>query len=290
MRYFVAVAEELHFGRAARRLRIAQPPLSQQIRVLEDELGTALFIRSRRMVALTEAGRLLLPEARATLGQAARAAETARAAGQGERGRLVIGFVTSACYTVLPGAVRRFRERYPGVEIHLKEMIPAEQVSALARREIDVGLLRPPVEHAEVHSIPVLREPLVAALPSGHAKAGKAWLDLKVLAGEPLALFPRRHGPGLIDAISAACHTAGFVCAPTYEPNDMQSILAHVAAGLAVSIVPASLRCFHAEAIRYLPIRRPRMTIDLHLAWSASAASAAAVRFRDIVQNEMSAV
>ncbi len=282
LRYFVAVAEELHFGRAAARLHIAQPPLSQQIQAFERELGVTLFNRSRRHVELTDAGRMLLPEARATLAQAERAEEMARAAAAGTRGRLVVGFVTSSGYTVLPRAVRRFRAAHPGIELVLHDMIPARQLEALERGEIDIGLMRPPILHPDMHHVPVLEEPMVAALPHDHRLVRRRWIHLRELQPDPFILFPRRHGPGLYDVITAACREAGFTCSPAYEPNDMPSVLAHVAAGLGVSIVPESMVAFHTELIVYRRIRTPAMQVALELVWPRQRLSTAATAFRDI--------
>jgi DNA-binding transcriptional LysR family regulator len=251
IRYFVAVAEELNFRRAAERLHMAQPPLSQQIRTLEDELDTRLFNRTRRVVELTDAGRAFLEEARITLAQAERAARVAREAGQGIRGQLRIGFVTSASYSILPDAVRRYRTAHTGIDVELREMIPADQLNALRARQIDVGLLRPPLDEADIVVEPLLAEPFVAALPAGHRLARRKSLELTMLKDEAFVLFPRRHGPGLHDLIMQACHAAGFTPQIAYEPNEMQAILAYVAAGLGVSVVPASLSDFHRKLVRY---------------------------------------
>jgi DNA-binding transcriptional LysR family regulator len=267
LRYFVAVAEELHFGRAAARLHMAQPPLSQQIKSLEGELGVVLFHRTKRHVELSEAGRLFLGEARATLSQAARAEQTVRDACLGIQGRLAVGFVTSACHTVLPTAVRAFRAAYPRIAISLREMTPAAQLAALARHEIDVGLLRPPVQEADIASETILVEPLVAALPHTHTLAGRATLPLRALASEPFILFPRQHGPGLVDVILSACREAGFTPAVAHEPNEMLSLLAHIAGGLGVSLVPVSLADFHTDSIAYRPLRGPGLGVELALVW-----------------------
>ncbi len=268
LRYFVAVAEELHFGRAAARLHIAQPPLSQQIKALETELGVQLFRRSRRHVELTDAGRLFLEEARATLLQARRAEETARAAAAGKRGHLAIGFVTSAAYSVLPGAVQAFRAAHPGVDLTLHDMSPSRQLDALERREIDVGLLRPPVKHPGIQTETVMDEPLVVALPRSHPLASRRRLALAALKQETLVLFPRRHGPGLHDVIVKVCMAAGFTPAPAYEPDDMQSILVHVAGGLGVSLVPCSWSGFHPDDITYRPLQPPGACVELAMAWA----------------------
>ncbi len=263
LNYFIAVAEELHFGRAAARLHISQPPLSQQIMSLEDELGVRLLERNRRRVALTEAGRLFLDEARAVVARARDAAALARAVGTGEAGRLVVGFVTSAGYSILPYAVRLFRAAHPAVEFHLREMKPSEQLEALPRGDIDVGLLRPLVSCPGIATEKLLDEPLVAALPRDHPGARRKQIPFSALKEEPLILFPRRHGPGLHDVVIRACLDAGFTPEPKYEPDDMQSVLTHVAAGLGVAIVPASLSGFHGDDITYRKLTHPTCGIGL---------------------------
>lgn len=286
LRYFVAVAEELHFGRAAARLHIAQPPLSQQIRALEGELGGSLFHRTRRRVELTDAGRAFLPEARATLAQAERAREALQEVRTGERGRLAVGFVTSACHTVLPAAVRDFRARYPNVEVTLHEMTPAAQLDALIRRGIDVGLLRPPVDMEGIATEIVLHEPLAVAIPAEHPRAKRKGLRLLDLREEPFILFPRRHGPGLSDVAHEACRGAGFAPRVAHEPNEMQALLAHVASGLGISIVPASIASFHPGAIVYRPLRGTTSCIALVAAWSTTREAAVVRNFRSSVAAE----
>ncbi len=265
LRYFLAVAEELHFGRAAKRLHISQPPLSQQIKALEEELGVPLFARTQRKVELTQAGHLFLEEARLTLQQAERAQRVALEAHQGIRGRLRVGFVTSASYSILPVVIRRFRNDHPHITLELIEMIPSRQIAALESRDIDVGILRPPVKGTCMELQTILEEPLVAALPADHPKAGKKTLDLKLLSEESFVLFPRHHGPGIYDVIMAACNRAGFTPQVAYAPNEMQTILAYVAGGLGLSLVPQSLAGFHPELIAYLPLKgdRPRVKLSL---------------------------
>jgi DNA-binding transcriptional LysR family regulator len=265
LRYFVAVAEELHFGRAAERLHIAQPPLSQQIKSLEDELGVQLLARTKRKVELTPAGRLFLDEARLTLSQAERAQRIAVEAEKGVRGRLRIGFVTSASYSILPILVRRFRCDFPFIDIDLVEMIPSGQIEALEQGRIDVGILRPPVESAGLALETILEEPLVAALPADHRRADRKTVSLNMLSEEAFVFFPRHHGPGIYDVVMHACHAAGFSPRISYAPNEMQTILAYVAAGLGVSIVPQSLSGFHQGSIKYLPIRSRRLRTELAL-------------------------
>lgn len=281
LRYFVAVAEELHFGRAAARLHMAQPPLSQQIKALENEVGASLFHRTRRHVELTDAGRALLPEARATIEQARRAESVVRDVAAGRKGRLAVAFVTSASYSVLPDAVHRFRSAFPDVELTLQQMIPSAQIEALERREVDVGLLRPPVAVPGLTCETIFEEPLVVALPAQHPLASQPVIALERLREADWVLFPQRHGPGLYDLIAAAFRSAGFTPVVRHEPNDMQSILAHVAAGLGVSIVPGSLMGFHPGQIAYRRLRKGADCLQLILASPASRASLLTRAFRD---------
>ena len=282
---FVAVAEELHFGRAAQRLHIAQPPLSQQIKALENELGAQLFSRTKRRVELTAAGELLLEEARLTLEQAARTEKVVKEAEAGIRGRIDVAFVTSASYSVLPDVIRSFRTNHPQIDLSLHEMIPARQLEALERKEIDVGLLRPPVSESCFEIAPILAEPLVAALPANHRLVNRQSISLKSLAEEAFVLFPRKHGPGLYDLIVRACHDAGFTPKMAYEANEMQAILAYVAGGLGVTLVPGSVTGFHLHDIAYRPLKGSRTCIELALIWNPANASKVLETFRSLCSN-----
>lgn len=280
LRYFVAVAEELHFGRAAQRLHIAQPPLSQQIKKLEEELGVQLFARTRRKVALTQTGRLFLEEARQTLQQAARAQRVAQEAEQGVRGQLRVGFVTSASYSVLPETIRRFRNDNPFIDLQLNEMTPVQQIDALEQNQLDVGILRAPVACVqEMDTTIVLEEPLVAAMPAEHRLASRKKIDLKALAEEAFVLFPRQHGPGIYDVIMQLCRHAGFSPKVSYAPNEMQTILAYVAGGLGISLVPHSLSGFHPEKVVYLPLRNKRGCLQMALIKNSDSASDSVTKF-----------
>src|SRR4029453_2884439 len=195
LRYFVAVAQELHFGRAAARLQVAQPALSRQIRDLEEEMALRLFERNRRRVALTAAGAAFLDEARSLLGHVERAVHTARRAARGEHGTLRIGYVPAVVYTGLPEIVRAFRKRLPGVAVQFKEMSPPLQLEALLGERVDVGFVRGPVHEPALAAMTVLEEPLVAVLPSGHRLGGHKRLGLAMLAGEPFVLQARSLRP-----------------------------------------------------------------------------------------------
>lgn len=257
LRYFLAVAEELHFGRAAARLHIAQPPLSQQIRQLERELGYDLFLRTQRRVRLTEAGAAFREEARGLLDRLEQAKAAAGRIARGEAGALAVGFVASATYALLPRLYRRFRARHPEVALALEEMSTAEQVDALRAGRIQLGLARPPVGDDALAAEPLADEPLVAALPVRHPLAARKELPLRALAHEPFVLFPRRPRPGWIDVVQGACHASGFRPAVAQEVLELSTAVTLVAAGVGVTLVPASAQALRLEGVAYRPLRDP---------------------------------
>lgn len=257
LRYFLAVADELHFGRAAARLHLSQPPLSQQIRQLEAELGFQLFLRTSRRVRLTEAGRAFREEARLLLERLERAAAAARRVASGESGALAVGFVASATYALLPRLYRRFGQRHPGVALTLAEMSTAEQVEALRTGQIQVGLARPPVGDDTLEAEPLLEEPLVAALPAGHRLAARREVPLPALAEEPFVLFPRQPRPGWIDVVQQACRAAGFRPAVAQEVLELSTAVTLVAAGIGVSLVPSSAQALGLSGVAYRRLRAP---------------------------------
>src|ERR1700733_5761752 len=255
LRYFIAVAEELHFRRAAERLHMSQPPLSQQIRALEDELGFTLLTRTRRRVELTPAGEAFLRDARALLSELDGAVATARRIDAGQTGRLRVGFVGSALLSIVPGTVERFRASRPGVAIELRERSTVDQQRAVAAGVVDVGLVRPPIEDAgELRAETVLRERTVAALPAGHPLAPLTRVPLRRLAAEPHVMFPRDQAPGFHDLLIAAL--AGTGAGPRviqYAP-EMLTIIGLVAAGTGVSLVPASVSRLALDGVTYRPV------------------------------------
>jgi DNA-binding transcriptional LysR family regulator len=255
LRYFVAVAEELHFRRAAARLHMSQPPLSQQIAALEEELGVRLLERTRRRVELTAAGESFLRDARATLAELDVAVSAARAIDAGQEGVLRVGFVGSALLSIVPGIVQRFRRARPGVEIELRERSTAEQLRAVSTGLIDVGLVRPPIETDEsLHTEVVMRERTIAALPPGHPLASLRRVPLRRLAGEPLVLFPRAQAPGFHDLLVGELAATGtFPHIAQYAP-EMTTIIGLVAAGIGVSLVPASVEHLAIDGVTYRPL------------------------------------
>jgi DNA-binding transcriptional LysR family regulator len=270
LRAFVAVAEELHFGRAARRLGVAQPPLSQLIRRLERDLGVALFTRTNRRVALTEAGAVLLPEARRIARDAEAAVDLVRRAQRGEVGRLTLGFVGSATDAVLPAILRAYRAECPEVMLDLRQLTSTEQAAALRAGALTAGLLRPPLDPTHAAALAgetLLREPLVVALPHDHRLAGRGRVALKDLAGEPWILYPRERQPATYDQILAACRRAGFAPRVVQEAVEMQTIAGLVAAGLGVSLVPASVAGLRPAGVVYRPLPYPAPFVELTIAW-----------------------
>ncbi len=255
LRYFVAVAEELHFRRAAERLHISQPPLSQQIRALEDELGFALLTRTRRRVQLTAAGDAFLRDARAILTELDGAVATARRIDAGQTGRLRIGFVGSALLSIVPGTVERFRAGRPAVAIELRERSTVDQLRAVRAGVVDVGLVRPPIEdEGALRAETVLRERTVAALPAGHELAGLSRVSLRRLAAEPLVLFPRDQAPGYHDLLIGALAGAGAGPHVIQYAPEMMTIIGLVAAGTGVSLVPASVSRLALDGVTYRPV------------------------------------
>ena len=268
LRYFVTLAEELHFGRAAEKLHISQPPLSMQIRALEGELGVMLFNRTQRHAALTQAGHALLQEARQILARVEQTVLITRRAGRGEIGELAVGFISVADYNVLPVVLREFRRKFPLVNLTLREATTDAQIRDLIAGRLDVGFLLPPVTEAALESVSILREPLIAALPEKHPLAKKAGkLALEKLKDEPFILFPRTNAPGLYDDVVNCCKAAGFSPRVEQEVIQMQTIISLVSAELGVALIPASLTNLRRTGVIYKPLKQQTPLTEIHLAW-----------------------
>jgi len=269
LRYFVVVAEELNFTRAAGRLHIAQPPLSQQIRQFEDELGVMLLHRTKHIVQLTGAGRAVLVEARRALAQAEKVAIVARRSAQGLAGDLNIGFPSSAPHTVLPKILRAFRSRFAVVTLKLHELSTQEQIEWLTAGRIDVGFIRLPVENLDASLMvkPILREALVLAVPKGHALGRLRSVPVGSLANAPFIRFPRHIAPGLYNQIDWMCGRAGFRPRVVQEALQIHTTISLVAAGLGVAIVPESIGSLHPEQVVYRPLIRPTAMTELGIAY-----------------------
>lgn len=285
LRYFVAVAEQLSFGRAAARLHISQPPLSRQVRALEDELGAPLFVRTKRSVALTPAGAALLPEARRLLREADALKDGARHIAAGEIGTLALGFIALAAYNLVPVVAPEFRRRHPGVKLVLRESTTDVLLAALKQGEIDAGLVLPPVDDPSLRYVPLFEDALVAALPAGWRGGGTAAISLKSLAAEPFILFPRKVGSGLYDAIVSFCRRSGFSPRIEQEAIQMQTIVSLVAARMGVALVPASLRNMRRAGVVYRPLVERSPTVEIGLAWRTADRAPAVQAFVAAVQS-----
>ncbi|HSO34973.1 MAG TPA: LysR family transcriptional regulator [Labilithrix sp.] len=284
LRYFVAVAEERHFGRAAARLRMAQPPLSRQIQALEAELGFVLFERDRRQVELTPAGKTLLEHTRGIFEAVDLAVHEARRASLGESGRIVVAYPSTFAYSGLPELVRAYRAKFPGVELVLRELSPQQQLDALRDHRADVGFIRAPVDEPGLSTELVRSEPLVAALPTGHPLAARTSIPLALLAKEPFVLFPRVRGPAYFDHLIGLCREAGFTPRIVQEAPQLD-IVSLVAAGLGVSILPSSIRKFRRSGIVLRPIVGGPRT-ELLVVWSARNRSAVLGEFLDVLRRQ----
>ena len=282
LRYFVAVAEELHFGRAARRLHIAQPPLSRQIRDLEREIGTPLFERGSRGVELTHAGRAFLPESRLTLVQAERATRTAQRAALGETGRLRVGFVEAATHSgILPDVLGFFRMHLPGIGLSLLELESLQQAEALRDGRIDIGIVSGAPLDADrwLQAEPVASDPLVLVVPQGHPLAGRKRFALADLAAESFILIPRYAGPVLYDDIIAHCREAGFSPRVAQEAAGWHTMVSLVSAGVGVAFVPQSLSRLHLTGVAYRPVRDLGVRLEMTAMWRRGEKSPVRERF-----------
>ncbi|AIC30417.1 LysR family transcriptional regulator protein (plasmid) [Rhizobium etli bv. mimosae str. IE4771] len=283
MACFVAVAEELHFHRAAGRLHLTQPSLSQRIRALEDEIGAELFIRDRRGVALTPAGKAFLDPARRAIENARTAREQALRAFRGEVGTLKLGFTVIAFYGILPQAVQAFRRRYPDVEVELNEMNSPSLESALMTGAIDLAVLHPPLANPNlaIHDLPA--EPLVLALPADHPLADLEEIHLADLAGQPLLIAPRRIGPSIYDRIIALFHEQGVTPRIVQEVTPMTTLVGLVSAGAGMGLVTAGISRLPRPGVAFRPTTPEPPSLPIAASWLKPDLSATGKRFLEIV-------
>jgi len=267
LRSFVAVAEELHFGHAARRLRIAQPALSRQIQALEKELLVQLLFRNRRRVQITPAGQIFLDRARLILARSDEAILAAQRAGEGVSGTLNLGFVGSATYDVLPGVLREFLQAAPHVDLTLSEMTVHAQIEALTEKRIDVGLLRLPAKTEGLVFRTIAREPLYVALPGSHSLAQSAALRLSALAEEPFVLYPDHPRPSWTEFVIGLCQQAGFRPTVVQRTVEIQTTLSLVAAGIGVSIVPKCIGNLQRKDVVFRRLLGVRARTELLVAY-----------------------
>jgi DNA-binding transcriptional LysR family regulator len=269
LRYFLAVAEDLHFTRAAQRLHIAQPALSQQIRQLEEEVGAKLLERTNRRVALTPAGETFRVRAALVVEQANRALSEASQIGRGEAGTVSIGFVSSAVYGVLPDLLRHFRESVPAAKVELQELEPAEQLEGIEQFRLDLGLMHAALHESTLGSVVVSSDRLIAAIPEGHPAARSSQVSLRDLAGETF-FIPKRHShSGYYEIVLAACKSAGVVPARIQPTRLLQTAVALVAGGLGVTLVPQSFDGnLYIKGVLYRPLAGTAPVARLIAVWN----------------------
>lgn len=285
MRSFCIVAEELHFGRAAEKLGIAQPPLSQQIRRLEAKVGCQLFDRGTRRVELTEAGRALLATARRILLEATNGVEQARRVGRGDAGVLDVGFPATVALAILPKVIGAFRERYPGIELRLSELPTTPQRDSLRAGGLDVGFLREPEPDSDLQMETVMMERFIAVLPAAHRlAANRTTVPLAALANEPFILFRRDIGPLLHGRILGLCGQAGFSPRIVQESLEWQTVVSLVKAGLGVSIAPQCVSSLRLDGTTYRTLAPSKARTSVVMCWRKDNRRTALQRFIDVTR------
>ena len=269
LRYFVTLADTLHFGRAAALLHISQPPLSRQIAALEEELGVLLFKRTSRQVELTAAGRHFHEQARRILASLEAAVRSTQATERGERGALRVAFTMAAAWNVLPPLIRSYGDRYPAVDLQLAEVLPRELNDLLISGQADVGIAFPWQRPPGLEYRGVFAEPLCAVTPAGHPLATKADLAVGDLAGEPFITFPAATAPALHELVIGCCRNHGFEPRIRLETHLQQTIVNLVAEGLGVSLVPQSMSKMQLPGAVFRPVSAPRM-VEQGIVWAGS--------------------
>lgn len=287
LRYFIAVAEELNFSRAAERLHIAQPPLSQQIQALEKELGVQLFDRNRRPLQLTLAGQTFLESARLAVTQLEQAVRSTQRVYRGELGCLTVGFTSSIANSVLSDILRAFRERNPDVKLVWRELATYPQIQGLRDRYIDVGffhLSNGCINDDDLSFMTILSEPLIVVLPETHPLAAKSQVPLQALAQEDFVLPTRQLVFGLSEQIYSLCHQAGFVPKVTQEATFMLSILGLVAGGIGVALLPANAQNLQRKGVVYKPIKGQTPTVQMAVVWRRDDSSVILRKFLEVTK------
>ncbi len=267
LRYFTAVAEELHFGRAALRLHLAQPALSQQIKRLEELVGAPLFLRTSRSVALTAAGEVLLERAQRTLRNVRLDVEEARSIGRGESGFLNVGFIGSGMLSALPPVLQRYRAAYPGVQLHLYESFTSRVIAGLTGGTLDAGFLRDSDPHSELETETLFSEPFIAVLPADHPRAHQRSIAASALRNEPFVFYAKSAGALAWDKPLSLCGEAGFRPRVVQEASNWMSIMQLIAVGFGVSIAPACVATVVPKGVVCLPLRGATDVSNVELAW-----------------------
>jgi DNA-binding transcriptional LysR family regulator len=279
LRYFVAIAEEGSFSRAAVRLHVSQPPLSTQIKSLEEELGAPLLARTNRGVSLTPSGEVFYEEVRAILARLESARARALQAGRGDVGMLAVGFVSIADYGVLPPALKSFRAQFPLVEVQLHELTTDAQIRELRAARLDLGLGLAPVEEPDLEFTTILKEELVLAAPSDHPAASGEVIDLRRVAKASYIVPPRDIAPGLYDLTISRCRSAGFAPRIVQNARQMQTVIGLVSCGMGVALVPSSVRNLKRTGVRYLRLRGRPALIELGIVRQRESVSALGTHF-----------
>jgi DNA-binding transcriptional LysR family regulator len=262
LQYFLTVAEELNFSRAAEKLMITQPPLSLQIQNLEKELGIVLFYRNNRHVELTDAGKVFFEETRKMFDHLQRAVENAQRTHRGEIGKLTVGFVGSATYDILPAVLREFRSLYPDVQVQLLELSTPMQIEAMLQEEIDIGVLRPPVHYEAICTEIVSIAPCVLAVPKQHPLLKKKKLSLSDLTPYPFVMLSRKTWAGLYDEILGLCNPI-----IQQEALEFQTVIGLVAAGMGIAVVPQSAMNLHTQDVIYLNLNNQLPDASMGISW-----------------------
>ena len=285
LRYFQAVAEELSFSKAARRLHIAQPALSRAVKELEEKIGVVLMRRNRRAVSLTEAGAMMLHEIGILFQRVDDAVKRVQRIANGEEGELQVGYIGPPTQAFLGRLLAEFRRRYPRVSVILEERTPERVWEMVARGRLEIGLTRPVLaQHAHgLHTTVLRREPFHAVLPAGHPLAKKREVPWRALAGEPLVILARREGVGLHDAILTACQRAKFTPRLVHTPSVIHTVLSYVESGAGIGIIPDSIAALGAGGPLIFRPLVPTQAIELVMVWAGNCTSPAATAFRALV-------
>lgn len=288
LKYFQAVAEELHFGKAAVRLKMAQPPLSLQIRQLEEEMGVALFLRTKRSVELTEEGKVFLEKVYPLFESLDKAIETVKMVSRGEVGEIVIGFIATAAYDILPIIIKHYRIQYPGIHVVLKQLTTSEQLKALQEGTIHIAILSEPKESNEINFELIRKEPLVVALPKEHSLAAKtSSIELINLSNEPFVLTRRTANQNYYDAVINCCYQEGFSPQIEQETGEMSTVISLVAAGIGIALVPASMQLLLQNDVVYQKIKNNKFNTVTAFAWRSENQSPIVHAFIDLVKEQV---
>jgi DNA-binding transcriptional LysR family regulator len=286
LRYFLAIAEEGNFSRAAKRLHVSQPPLSTQIRSLEDELGVRLLERTNRGVSLTAAGVVFFEETRAVLARLEHAKSKALRADRGDAGMLSVGFVSIADYGVLPPALKSFRASFPLIDVHLHELTTDAQIRELRAARLDLGIGLGPVDEPDIDFDRLLREALVLAAPSAHpAMKGDGAVDLRTLSKESFIVPPRELAPGLYDLTISRCRASGFAPRITQHARQMQTVIGLVSAGMGIALVPSSVRNLERTGVQYRSLRGKAALVELGILRLRNVENPSRERFVEVLKN-----